>query len=242
LFDTGRGETLLHNLDVFNINPSQIDGVVLSHGHNDHAGGLFPLLQEIGSRPVHAHPQIFADRYWQGIHERREISIPYRREIMEEAGARFVWQESFAEIDAGLYFSGVIPRKHSLEIGDPHLVCCDAAGNITPDAFNDDGALAVNTERGLVVLLGCAHAGLINTVEHFRQHLPGRPIYAIVGGTHLGPASDDQFAATLEYLDRLAFTRLGLSHCTGQIRAAQLHARYPNKVFFANVGSVMEVN
>ena len=109
------------------------------------------------------------------------------------------------------------------------------------DEFPDDAALAIETPKGLVILLGCAHAGLVNTVEHFRNGLGNPRIHAIVGGTHLGPASDSQLAATLNYLTGLDFDRLGVSHCTGQIRYAQLHARFPSKVFFANVGTTLKV-
>jgi 7,8-dihydropterin-6-yl-methyl-4-(beta-D-ribofuranosyl)aminobenzene 5'-phosphate synthase len=109
------------------------------------------------------------------------------------------------------------------------------------DEFPDDAALAIETSKGLVILLGCAHAGLINTLEHFRNKLDKPRIHAIVGGTHLGPASDEQFKATLDYLTHLDFDRLGVSHCTGQLRSAQLYARFPTKVFFANVGTTVEV-
>ena len=107
--------------------------------------------------------------------------------------------------------------------------------------FFDDAALAIETQKGLVILLGCAHSGLINTVEHFRRELGDPRIHAIIGGTHLGPASDEQFAATVDYLKRLDFDRLGVSHCTGQVRSAQLYVHFPNKVFFANVGSTLRV-
>jgi 7,8-dihydropterin-6-yl-methyl-4-(beta-D-ribofuranosyl)aminobenzene 5'-phosphate synthase len=111
----------------------------------------------------------------------------------------------------------------------------------SPDSFEDDVALAIKTTKGLVVILGCAHAGLVNTVEHFRRKLGVESVHAIIGGTHLGPASDEQFTSTVDYLASLNPDRLGLSHCTGQIRAAQLYARFPNKVFFANVGTTVKV-
>ena len=84
-------------------------------------------------------------------------------------------------------------------------------------------------------------SALINTIEHFRRELGDHRIHAIIGGTHLGPSSDEQFAATVDYLKRLDFDRLGVSHCTGQIRSAQLYAHFPNKVFFANVGSTLRI-
>ena len=240
LFDTGSGSTLLSNLQGLDYDLKAIDGVILSHGHYDHCGGLMPLLQQSGPLRVIAHPEIFRQRFWQGQHEERNISIQYGREELEQAGARFDFHGEMASVAPGLYFSGKIPRSNQLEKGDPHLVRHDSAtAKWVEDDFPDDAALAVDTPKGLLVLLGCAHAGLINTVEYFREKLNNQKIHAIVGGTHLGPASDEQFDATVEYLGRLDFDRLGVSHCTGQLRSAQLHARFPNKVFFANVGTKM---
>lgn len=241
LFDTGSGETLLGNFDALGLDACQVDAVILSHGHYDHCGGLLPLLQKIGPRPVYSHSQVFRERFWQGQHEERDISLPYSRSELESSGASFRAVDSFTAIAPGLYFSGSIPRLDPLEEGDPHLVHrADEGEGWCPDKFDDDAALAIETQKGLVILLGCAHSGLINTVEYFRHKLSDPRIHAIVGGTHLGPASDEQFAATVEYLHRLEFDRLGVSHCTGQVRSAQLYARFPNKVFFANVGSTLK--
>lgn len=242
LLDTGSGATLIHNLVELGHDPMDIDGVILSHGHYDHSGGLLEFLDTVGPRPVYLHPDTFADRCWQGLHERRDIGMPFGPESLKKAGAKVCYVDRPYKIIEGLTVSGPISREHPAETGDPHLVMAtDGEGRYKPDPFLDDMALAVETPRGRVILLGCAHAGLINTLEHFRR-LDDRPVHAIVGGTHLGPASDAQFAATVDYLDRIPFDRLGVSHCTGPIRAAQLHARYPNKVFFAHVGTIMELN
>jgi 7,8-dihydropterin-6-yl-methyl-4-(beta-D-ribofuranosyl)aminobenzene 5'-phosphate synthase len=242
LFDTGSGQTLLGNLDALEIDASQIDAVILSHGHYDHCGGLLPLLKKIGPRPVYSSSQVFTERFWQGQHETRDISLPYSRSELESAGATFHHLDSFAGIVPGLYFSGSIPRLEPLEKGDPHLVKRSAKDEgWLDDDFFDDAALAFETQKGLVILLGCAHSGLINTVEHFRRELGAPRIHAIIGGTHLGPASDEQFAATVDYLKHLDFDRLGVSHCTGQVRSAQLYAHFPNQVFFATVGSTLKI-
>lgn len=242
LFDTGSGETLLGNLSVLGHDVHDIDGVFLSHGHYDHSGGLMPLLKETGRQKVYAHSGIFKERFWQGQHEQRDISLPYQRDELEKNGADFVFLDHLKEIAPGFYFSGVIPQLSADETGDPHLVQhVNSEGEITADRFEDDAALAFDTTKGLVVVLGCSHAGVINTVEYFRKELAVQKVYAVIGGMHLGPASDEQFAATLDYLVTLNPARLGLSHCTGQIRSAQLHARFPRKVFFANVGTSVKI-
>ncbi len=242
LFDTGSGATLLANLDVLEHDAHQINGIILSHGHYDHCGGLLPFLKHVGSRPVYAHSQIFSERFWQGQHEVRSISLPDSRTVLEAAGANFIFHDTLTELAPGLYFSGAIPRCTDFEVGDPHLVhqAADGEGWVA-DEFIDDAALAIETSKGLVILLGCAHAGLVNTVESFRCKLGNPRIHAIIGGTHLGPSDDDQFTATVDFLSALDFDRLGVSHCTGQIRSAQLYARFPGKVFFANVGTTVHI-
>jgi 7,8-dihydropterin-6-yl-methyl-4-(beta-D-ribofuranosyl)aminobenzene 5'-phosphate synthase len=237
LFDTGRGATLLHNLDVLDVDPQGIDLVVLSHGHNDHAGGLLPLLRRIGPRPVVAHPGIFVERYFAKGDECRDISLGVSKTELESVGARFRFSTEPVEAAAGLWFSGYIPRHAPDETGDPSLVAVAAdRGGRCPDPFVDDAALAVATSRGLVIVLGCAHAGLINTVEHFRRTLGGLPVLAVVGGTHLGPVSERQFEATVDYLADLKETHIGVAHCTGQARGARLYNRFPDRVFFAAAG------
>jgi len=242
LFDTGRGCALLHNLATLGIDPNSIDAVVLSHGHDDHTGGLLPLLQQTGPRPVFAHPAVFAERYSVRGEERRRIGLATSLVELERAGARFRYLDECSEIAAGLWFSGQIPRTNPVEQGDPSLVQPGPeSGSMVPDPVDDDAALAIETSHGLVILLGCAHAGLINTVEHFQRQFGQQPLHAIIGGTHLGPAGEAQFIATLNFLATLGATRIGVGHCTGQTRSARLYGQFPERVFFASVGSVFEI-
>jgi 7,8-dihydropterin-6-yl-methyl-4-(beta-D-ribofuranosyl)aminobenzene 5'-phosphate synthase len=241
LFDTGTGAGILHNAQVLGRNLALVRTVVLSHGHYDHTGGLLDVLGRTGPVDVIAHPGIFAERYWVGQHERRSIGIPFARQHLESLGSRFDLRRQYGEVVAGVHFSGEIPRVTPFETGDPHLIAAGSDGILVPDSFPDDAALIIETGRGLVLLVGCAHAGLVNTLQMVREQTGCSHLYAVLGGTHLAPASDEQFSGTVRALRAFGVERIGVSHCTGLPRAAQLHAEFGSRFFFATVGSTLEL-
>jgi len=241
LFDTGSGDSLLRNAELLGRDLATVRTVVLSHGHYDHTGGLADLIGRTGPIDVVAHPGIFAERYWVGEHERRCIGLPFSRSRYESLGARFRLIKTYAPVAPGVFFSGEIPRLTPFETGDPHLMAPDSAGNLVVDSFPDDAALLIETVRGAIVLLGCAHAGVVNTLQLMRAENGCDRLYAVVGGTHLAPASEEQFAGTVRALRTFGVERIGVSHCTGLPRAAQMHAEFGGRFFFASVGSTLEI-
>ena len=236
LFDTGQGLALSQNARLLGKDLGRLDGVILSHGHGDHSGGLLPLLESQGPLPVFAHPGIFTPRYWAGRFDRRPNGCPFGPDELREAGGRFQPVRKFRQLVPGFHLSGEVPRSNDFERGDPHLMIAREGGGLLPDPFTDDLSLALETDRGLLVVLGCAHAGLINILGHFRSRVETRRIFAVIGGTHLGPADDQQFAATLDALRPYSIERFGLSHCTGLARGGELAQAFPGRVAFANVG------
>lgn len=241
LFDTGQGFGLLNNAQEMGRDLSRITSVVLSHGHLDHSGGLTALLNHL-RRPlaVVAHPDLFSDRYFRSNFELRSIGITASRTELEGQGACFSLGYDYQQLTENLYCSGEVPRWTDFEKGDPHLVIPDGHGGYVPDPFRDDLSLALTTDKGLVILLGCAHAGVINIIEHFREKSGEERICALIGGTHLGPASEEQFQTTLAALKRYRIGRIGLSHCTGLNRGAQLFQEFAGRSFFAAAGTVLE--
>lgn len=241
LFDTGQGFGLLNNAQEMGLNLQKISTVVLSHGHSDHTGGLPALLAYL-QRPlaVVAHPDIFSERYWRSNFELRPIGMVAQQSELEGQGASFSLSCRYQQLTENLYCSGEVPRRSNFENGDPHLVIADGQGGYCPDPLRDDLSLALTTEKGLVILLGCAHAGVINIIDHFREQSGEERICALIGGTHLGPASEEQFQATLAMLKRYRIGKIGLSHCTGLNRGAQLFQEFAGRSFFAAAGTVLD--
>lgn len=240
LFDTGQGMTLLHNARLMNKDLAAARSVVLSHGHFDHAGGLLPLLRECGPKMIHAHPGIFAQRHRvKDTGECFPIGIPHERELLEAAGATFDLSAEFREIAPGILLTGEVPRATEFETGDQGLYC-DCTGQDL-DSTPDDQSLILETDKGLVVILGCCHAGLVNTLEHVAYLTGRRDVYAVVGGIHLGFCSREQLEQTIAAIKGLGLNRLAASHCTGFAAAARMSRELPKEFQVAMVGYTLEV-
>jgi len=242
LFDTGQGYALVHNARILGIDLTSIKKVVLSHGHNDHTGGLAEFLRVGGEREIYAHPGIFSARYREVADgPSKPIGLPFTRFYLEGLGADFKLSEEPQEVAEGIMTTGVVPRKTSFETGDPSLMVGHDDGSCSPDPFSDDLSLIVEGETGVVVVLGCAHSGLVNILNHVQDLLPDKPVKAVVGGTHLGFSSEEQMTATIEAMAGMGVERVGASHCTGLAGSARLMEALGDSFFFAGVGSVLEV-
>ena len=240
LFDTGQGLTLLQNARRMNRDLSKVHNVVISHGHYDHTGGLLPLLTECGPKQIHAHPGIFTPRFRiKDTGECFPIGMPHSRNQLEAAGAEFTISKEFREIASGVFLTGEVPRATAFETGDQGLYC-DCTGQDL-DATPDDQSLILESERGLVVILGCCHAGLINTLEHIACMCGRRDIYAVVGGTHLGFCGQEHLEKTISALKSWGVQKVAASHCTGFAASAYLSRKMPKEFQVALVGYTLEI-
>jgi len=209
LFDTGQGRALMSNASVLGVDLSEIDRVVLSHGHYDHTGGLKELLKRTGGVEVVAHPDVFADKRARGRH----IGIPFKKGELEGLGASFTLIKGPVEIGKGISSTGEVKRKSTFEDIEKRLLVKKGT-SLIPDPLLDDLSLLLDTREGLTVVCGCAHSGAINTLEHARS-LTGKEVYAVVGGIHLAGAPEARLEKTIAAFKEMGVERLELSHCTG---------------------------
>lgn len=243
LMDAGQSDVVVHNLSLLGVHPNELDMIVLSHGHYDHTGGLACILKNRNKPvPVHAHQDIFQNRYSVNGGQRRFIGVPNTKEELASLGAQWNLTTEPQEIVPGLMFSGQIPRQTDYEIGDKKLVVSDKLGCNCQDSIFDDTSLYYCHRDGLVVIGGCAHSGLVNTVENGLKLTGKSQLIGWIGGTHLGPASRQQQGETLSRIEKYAPRFISASHCTGFTMMAELQRRFGERFIPGFVSQVIHIN
>ena len=248
LFDAGPSDVVVYNLGLLGVHPRDLDAIILSHGHYDHTGGLASVLTMAGKTlPVFSHPDIFKKRYSVAGGNCRFAGVPFSVDYLSSLGAEFRPIEDPTELLPSLWISGPVPRETSYEIGDDRLVVpdeecdgCAPKGPFCKDELLDDMAVYVRCSKGLVVLGGCAHSGIINMVNHGLKVTGSIKVHGILGGTHLGPTADPQQNATIAALEWFNPEFIASNHCTGFNVMAKLANAFGPKFIPAFCGIVIE--
>lgn len=219
LFDTGaRPRTVLDNAHELKIDLSDVEDVVLSHFHHDHTGGLLTLRQELmKTNPralsrVHVGEGIFLPRRYQGKEDANQMIAT--KSDFEATGGRFIVHDKPDEIFPGVWLTGPVPRPNP-EKNWQAGVEMNVGGKWVEDTLPEDQSLLLQTDKGLVLLSGCGHAGVVNTIEYARKVLGAQNVQAAVGGFHLYELAEEKLTWTAKKLQQYGVTQILGAHCTG---------------------------
>ncbi|MGW8256799.1 MAG: MBL fold metallo-hydrolase [Thermoguttaceae bacterium] len=240
LLDSGQGGVLAHNAYKLGIGLREIDALILSHGHYDHTGGVVEALKINRPVAVYAHPAAFARKFIRNNDgPARDIGMPYLAEkAILNSRNRLVTTNQPTTVFDKFTVTGLVPRLTDFEdAGGPFFL--DAACT-KPDPLEDDQSVFFDTAEGVVVLLGCAHSGVINTLRYIQQLTGNRPIRAVIGGMHLVGASPERIKRTIEELQQIGAERLAPAHCTGMAATVALWNAFPQRCQPCSVGMKFE--
>lgn len=241
VFDTGQGLGFMHNMKMLGKDISAINRVILSHGHYDHTGGLLSLLKERKTEtPVYLHPAAFNEKgALLPSGDVRHIGFQVTREIYEAEGAKFMEISGFTRIDDSIGAISGIRHHDGWRAWDTRLMR-KKGDEVTVDPFEDDLSLLLETSSGPVVLLGCAHAGIIEILDSLSTETGYKSFYAVIGGTHLGSAPAEYVDRAIDVIRRYNVEKIAVSHCTGLRVAARFANEFKERFINASVGRIFE--
>ena len=241
LFDTGQGVSAVHNAEKMGINLRNIKEIALSHGHFDHTGGLKHILEN-GPQNVYTHPDSLAAKYRKLENNvYKPMGLPFTVSELKALGANFILNRQPVELCPGMILTGEIPRKVSFEpTAEGHVIL--EGGTYRRDFLLDDQAIVINTSSGIVVLLGCSHAGIINTLNYARDLTGSDKIHAVIGGTHLIEANSERLELTIKALKDMHIKKIAVSHCTGFKAQMALKQAFGDDFILNNCGHTIHID
>lgn len=242
LFDTGQTPDILRaNADHLGIDLRSADAVVLSHGHYDHTGGLDMVLDLTAGADLYLHPAALERRYSRAKSgDVSEVGIPkgHDEETLLRRTASLTFTREATCLGSGFWVTGPVPRITSFEDTGGDFFLDEACAHSDP--IEDDQAVYFPTDQGTVVLLGCAHAGLVNTLSFVKTKTGGAPLTAVMGGTHLVSASPERMDSTMKAVAGMGLQMIAPMHCTGARAQTRFATEFPEAWEPIHVGSRFE--
>jgi len=242
LFDSGSGGRLEENARQLAVDLAEADAFVVSHGHKDHTGGFSTVLSKCGKARIYLHPGALGERYSRSrdgsVHA---VGCPLTPgEDLARRDPFLHWTSGMTRLHPAVFVTGEVKRLSPPEAPADHFFL--DAGCTIADPLSDDQALVVDTVDGVVVLLGCSHAGVGNTLASALSHLPTRRLRAVVGGMHLKDASMEEITRAADALEELGALTICPCHCTGDRAKDYLRRRFPKAYVHGPVGTVVKLS
>ena len=240
MMDTGpSSDVLLHNVDAMGVNLEDVDVIALSHGHYDHTGGLIEALKRMKKRvPVIGHPTVFEPKLSIMPHLRL-IGAPFRVSDVESVGGVPLLAANPVKIADGIATTGEVPRITAFESVRGYWTVHERS--FVDDVMLDDQSLVIDVEnKGLVVVAGCVHSGIINTIQHAQKITENSRVYAVLGGFHLGNAENKNIQATVDELKKFDPKFIGPCHCTGKKATKKIAETFGDRCHPLHTGDIIE--
>jgi len=245
LFDTGYSNIgVMHNVDMLGVDLDRVEAMALSHGHMDHTGSLYPLLDRMPHKiPLVVHPGVFDAPRFFGLADGRRLLFPQTlvKEDLLKRNIDLVESTTPTPL-AGrtVLVTGEVERVTPFEKGLPNA-SMERDGKVVSDPIADDQALVVHLKgKGLVIIAGCSHAGIINTILHAQKITGIQEVYAAMGGFHLsGPFFEKIIEETIAEFKKIGPKVLSPMHCTGWKAIHQIAQAFPDAFVLNSVGSVI---
>jgi len=245
LFDTGYSKIgVPHNLEQLKVDLNEVEGIILSHGHMDHTGALYAILDKIpGKIPLVLHPGAFDSPRFFGLADGRKLLFPQtlvKEELLKRNVALMERKTPTPLAHEGILVTGEVERVTPFEKGLPNAVL-ERDGKIEKDPIVDDQALVIHLKgKGLVIIAGCSHAGIINTVLYAQKLTGIEKVHTILGGFHLsGPHFEPIIEQTIGELKRFNPEVLVPMHCTGWTAIQRMSQEFPDAFILNSVGSTI---
>jgi 7,8-dihydropterin-6-yl-methyl-4-(beta-D-ribofuranosyl)aminobenzene 5'-phosphate synthase len=243
LFDTGKGTAIVNNADILDIPLDKTNILVLSHGHYDHTGGLLHVVERAPAARIYCHPDVKEHRFIVREKTAKAIGLPEAsRSVFDSLfPERVHWITQPHKIGSHIGLTGPVPRATMYEdAGGPFYF--DATG-MHEDSFEDDMALWISTPKGLIVVVGCCHAGIINTLLYIRHLMNNNArIRAVVGGFHLLASSNTRVEQTVDALLAINPELVVPCHCTGEAPIAVLRRHFENRISIGHAGATFDID
>ena len=232
LFDTGQSDLFLQNARFLHVDLKEVDMLILSHGHSDHSGGLHAFLAYNEKAKVYCKREAL-DRKFKGERE-NGMEHPDQLDLN-----RFCFLTLRTEVAPGVF---VLPELAITNPEDTHFDCFDVlrGGQLLPDRFEDEVALVIRENGKLTVLSACSHRGITNILEQVKVNFPGEPITRVIGGYHIHNAAPGKCSLIADYFKTMSETKVGVCHCTGVDKFAQLAAQLGDRVFYNHTGLIID--